>query len=50
MRERLERGDIRVDYVQTEEQIADIFTKVLDRELFKKFRSRLVVSKSTLAL
>ena len=48
VRERLERGDIRVDYVRTDEQVADIFTKALPKELFKKFRARLVVSKSSL--
>ena len=46
--ERLARGDIRIDYVSTEEQVADIFTKALSRELFKKFRARLVVSRSSL--
>ena len=50
VRERLERGDIRVDYVCTDEQVADIFTKALARDLFKKFRARLVVPKSTLSL
>ena len=48
VRERLARGDIRIDYVRTEEQVADIFTKALSRELFKKFRARLVVSRSSL--
>ena len=37
VRERLQRGDIQVDYVRTDEQVADIFTKSLSRELFKKF-------------
>ena len=48
VRECLTRGDIRIDYVRTEEQVADIFTKALSRELFKKFRARLVVSRSSL--
>ena len=48
VRERLARGDIRIDYVRTDEQVADIFTKALSRELFKKFRARLVVSRSSL--
>jgi len=48
VRERLERGEIRVDYVRTDEQVADIFTKALPRDLFKKFRARLVVSRSSL--
>jgi hypothetical protein len=50
VRERVERGDIRVDYVRTEEQVADIFTKALPRELFKKHRARLVVPRSSLQL
>ena len=50
VRERLARGDIRIDYVRTDEQVADIFTKALSRELFKKFRARLVVSRSSLKL
>jgi hypothetical protein len=48
VRERVERGDIRVDYVSTDEQVADIFTKALPREPFKKHRARLVVSRSSL--
>ena len=48
VRERLERGDIRVDYVRTDDQVADIFTKALSRDLFKKFRGKLVVSRSSL--
>lgn len=50
VRERAERGDIRVDYVCTEEQVADIFTKALPREPFKKHRARLVVSRSSLSI
>ena len=50
VRERAERGDIRVDYVCTEEQVADIFTKAIPREPFKKHRARLVVSRSSLSI
>ena len=50
VRERVERGDIRVDYVSTDEQVADIFTKALPREPFKKHRARLVVSRSSLSI
>ena len=48
VRERLARGDIRIDYISTEEQVADIFTKTSSRDLFKKFRARLVVSRCSL--
>ena len=47
VRERRERGDVRVDYVCTSEQVADIFTKALPRDQFKKFRERLVLPRSS---
>ena len=50
VRERIERGDIRVDYVNTLEQLADILTKALPREQFKIHRNKLVVSRSSLEL
>ena len=50
VRERLTRGDIGIDYVSTEEQVTDIFTTALSRELSKKRRAGLVVSRSSLQL
>ena len=50
VRERAERGDIRVNYVCTEAQVANIFTKALPRESFKKHRARSVMSRSALSI
>ena len=36
IREKIENGDIAVEYVPSEEQKADIFTKALPRERFRK--------------
>ena len=47
VRERITKGNVRVDYVSTAENVADIFTKALPREPFFKFRALLVVSKRT---
>jgi hypothetical protein len=33
----VQRGAVRLDYIQTNEQIADIFTKALSRQKFMKF-------------
>ena len=46
VRERIQQGNVRVDYIPTSENVVDIFTKALPRELFFKFRAMLVVSKS----
>jgi len=43
IRERVERGEVSLDYVSTKEMIADIFTKALPRESFEKFRTNLGV-------
>ena len=48
VRERIQKGSVRVDYVPTSENVADIFTKALPREPFFKFRAMLVVSKSSI--
>jgi DNA-binding PadR family transcriptional regulator len=45
IQERVERGDFEVGYVSTKEQVADIFTKPLSRELFTKFRTQLNILK-----
>ena len=47
VRERIAKGSVRVDYVATAENVADIFTKAQSREPFFKFRALLVVSRST---
>jgi hypothetical protein len=42
-REKLESGEIRLTYIPTGEQVADLFTKPLGRPLFEKFRTNLQV-------
>ena len=37
VRERIRQGKVRVDYIPTSGNVADIFTKALTRELFYKF-------------
>ena len=39
-RQHVERGDISIEHVSTSEQIADIFTKPLPRDQFKKLRKK----------
>jgi hypothetical protein len=41
--EQVAEKNIRVEYVGTKEQVADIFTKPLPREAFEYFRQRLRV-------
>jgi hypothetical protein len=43
LREQVAEKNIRVEYVGTKEQVADIFTKPLPRESFEYFRQRLRV-------
>ena len=50
MREGVRRGDIKLVYVETLKQIADILTKALEPEKFIKFRDALVVSRSLLKI
>jgi hypothetical protein len=50
VRERVHKGDIRVDYIKTDKQVADIFTKALNWPKFQEFRSQLLQPKSDLQL
>ena len=43
LRDCVQRGTIRLEYIQTNEQVADIFTKALCRHNFVKFRDKLVL-------
>jgi len=42
VRERVHKGDIRVDYIKTDNQVADVLTKALNRPKFQEFRSQLL--------
>jgi hypothetical protein len=41
MRNRQQKGDIEIAYVNTHNQLADIFTKPLDEKTFSKLRNKL---------
>jgi hypothetical protein len=41
LRDHQQRGDIKIAYVSTKEQLADIFTKPLDEKTFTKLRHEL---------
>ncbi|GAV89120.1 hypothetical protein CFOL_v3_32539, partial [Cephalotus follicularis] len=41
IKDHIEKGDIELVFVPTEEQVADIFTKPLDEQTFSKFRLEL---------
>jgi hypothetical protein len=41
LRDHQQRGDIKIAYVSTKEQLADIFTKPLDENTFSKLRNEL---------
>ena len=41
-RDHIKRGDITVEHISTKEQIADMFTKPLPRDQFKKLREKLL--------
>jgi hypothetical protein len=41
------KGDISIDNVKTEEQLADIFTKPLDEKRFSKLRCELNILESS---
>jgi hypothetical protein len=45
IQEKIESNEFEIQYVQTNEQIADIFTKALPKEKFEKFRNLCNVSK-----
>ena len=40
------KGDISIEHVKTEEQLADIFTKPLDEKRFSKLRCELNILES----
>ena len=50
MREGVQRGDIKLVYLETLKQIADIFTKALEPETYIPFRDALVASHSLLKI
>jgi hypothetical protein len=39
IRDCVQRGVVRLDYIQTDEQMADIFTKALNSQKFEKFKT-----------
>jgi hypothetical protein len=41
IRDYVQRGVVRLDYIQTDEQMADIFTKALSKQKFMKFRDQM---------
>ena len=41
LRDCVQRGTIRLEYIETNEQVADIFTKALCRQSFVKFKDKL---------
>jgi hypothetical protein len=41
LRDHQQRGDIEIAYVNTKNQVADIFTKPLDEKIFSKLRNEL---------
>jgi hypothetical protein len=41
LRDHQQRGDIEIAYVSTHNQLADIFTKLLDEKSFRKLRNEL---------
>ena len=43
LRERVSQKDLRLEYIDTKEQIADIFTKPLPKEAFERLRKKLGV-------
>ena len=46
IRDMVQRGAVKLLYIATEEQIADVLTKPLARMKFEYFRERLVLSRS----
>jgi hypothetical protein len=41
IRDYVQRGAVRLQYIQTDDQMADIFTKALCRQKFAKFRDKM---------
>ena len=48
VREKVQSNDIMLEYIETLDQLADIFTKALDSDRFIKLRNKLVVSLKSL--
>ncbi|KAK2981153.1 hypothetical protein RJ640_013475 [Escallonia rubra] len=48
IRESIAKKEVQVKFVKSEDQVADIFTKPLNREVFEKLQSRLGVRESSL--
>jgi hypothetical protein len=46
IRDCVQRGVVRLDYTQTDEKMADIFSKALSRQKFEKFRDRMGLRKN----
>jgi hypothetical protein len=46
IRDCVQRGVVRLDYIQINEQMADIFTKALSRQKFEKFRDQMGLRKN----
>jgi hypothetical protein len=46
IRDCVQRGAVRLDYIQNDDQMADIFTKALSREKFEKFRDKMGLVKN----
>ena len=46
VRERVVRGDIRLHFISTDDQVADLFTKAFSSPRFSKLRSKLLISSS----
>ena len=47
LRDHVLKGDISIEHVKTEEQLADIFTKPLDEKIFSKLRCELNILESS---
>ena len=47
LRDHVLKGDISIEHVKTEEQLADIFTKPLDEKRFSKLRCELNILESS---
>jgi hypothetical protein len=46
VRERVVRGDIRLQFISTDDQVADVFTKAFPLPRFHKLRSKLLFDKN----
>jgi methyl coenzyme M reductase subunit D len=42
VRERVETGEIKVEYIPTDQQLADIFTKPLQKQRFETLRDKIM--------